>query len=65
MRDLDKITAKIEAVERDLTSLNEAMSEPDFFRMPEEEQTSSYEKASQFEAVLMELMAEWEALEEQ
>ena len=65
LRDLDKITAKIEAAELELASMNDAMSEPEFFQQSNEEQTSSYEKASRLEAVLLELMEAWEALEEQ
>ena len=64
LRDLDKITAKIEAVERDLASLNETISSPEFFRLSADEQTSSYEKATQLEAELQKRMLEWEALEE-
>ena len=64
LRDLDKVTAKIEVLERDLASLNEAMSEPEFFQLSSEEQARSYEEARQMEASLLELMEAWEALEE-
>ncbi len=64
LRDLDKVTAKIEVLERDLASLNEAMSEPEFFQLSLEEQARSSDEARQMEASLLELMEAWEALEE-
>ena len=64
LRDLDKVTAKIEVLERDLASLNEAMREPEFFQLSSEEQARSYDEARQMEASLLELMEAWAALEE-
>lgn len=63
LRDIEKITAKIEATEQRLSQLNEEMADSAFFESSAEHQSRVYEQAAGFEEELLSLMTEWEALE--
>ena len=63
LKDLDKLTTKIEQAETELAEINQKMGEADFFKQSTEQQTTIYSKASTLEADIVRLMEAWELLE--
>ncbi len=63
LRDLDKLTTKIEKIERELELTNQEMGETGFFQQSAEQQTAIYDKAAKLETDIINLMEQWEALE--
>jgi DNA-binding transcriptional regulator GbsR (MarR family) len=63
LRDLDKLTTKIEKAEQELAQVNQQMGETGFFEQSAERQTAIYDKAAELEKGIMNLMEAWEALE--
>ncbi len=64
LRDIGKVTAKIDEIEKALSDLNEEMADPAFFDSSAEHQSRLYERAAELEAQLLSMMSQWEALEE-
>ena len=63
LRDLDKLTTKIEKAEQEFAQVNQQMGETGFFEQSAERQTAIYDKAAELEKDIMNLMEAWEALE--
>jgi ATP-binding cassette subfamily F protein uup len=62
-RDLEKLTSRIDKCEADLTSLNTLAADPKFFEFSTEKQTVHYDRTTELETQITDLMAEWEQLE--
>ena len=63
LRDLDKITKRIEETEQKLVVVNKQMGEPSFFEQSREQQAATYRKADALEKQIVTLMEKWEVLE--
>ena len=63
LRDLDKLTTRIEKTEQELAEVNQQMGEPSFFEQSREQQTATYDRAAALEKQIVTLMEEWEILE--
>tara|TARA_B100000809_G_scaffold261509_1_gene310561 strand:- start:63 stop:2009 length:1947 start_codon:yes stop_codon:yes gene_type:complete len=63
LRDLDKLTTKIEKAEQELAQVNQQMGEAGFFEQSAERQTAIYDKVAELEKGIMNLMEAWETLE--
>ena len=63
LKELDKLTTKIEQAETELAEINQKMGEADFFKQSTEQQTTVYNKASTLEADIVRFMEAWELLE--
>jgi ATP-binding cassette subfamily F protein uup len=63
LRDLDKLTTRIEKAEQELAQVNQQMGEAGFFEQSAERQTAIYDKVAELEKGIMNLMEAWETLE--
>ena len=63
LRDLDKLTTRIEKTEQELAEVNQQMGEPSFFEQSREQQAATYDRAAALENQIVTLMEEWEILE--
>ena len=63
LRDLDKLTTKIEKAEQELAHVNQQTAEASFFEQSAERQTAIYDKVAELEKGIMNLMEAWETLE--
>ena len=63
LRDLDKLTTKIEKAEQELAKANHQIAEAGFFKQSAEQQTAAYDKVTELEKNIMNLMEMWEGLE--
>jgi hypothetical protein len=63
LRDLDKLTTKIEKAEQELAKANHQIAEAGFFKQSAEQQTAVYDKVTELEKNIMNLMEMWEGLE--
>ncbi len=63
LRDLDKLTTRIEKAEQELAQVNQQIAEASFFEQPVEQQTAVYDKVAELEQNIMHLMERWETLE--
>ena len=63
LRDLDKLTTKIEKTEQELATINQQIGEADFFEQSPERQTATYDKVAELENRITTLMEAWETLE--
>jgi ATP-binding cassette subfamily F protein uup len=62
-RELEALPGEIETLEAEQASLAAAMSAPDYYRLPPERLRAERARADEIEAVLMQKLERWEALE--
>jgi ATP-binding cassette subfamily F protein uup len=63
-RELEALPGEIEALEAEQRSLAEKMSSPEYFRQPPEALRADRTRSEEIEALLMEKLERWHALEE-
>jgi len=62
-RELEALPAQIEALEAEQQALQDKMSRPDYYKLGAEELKKDRKRADEIEALLMEKLERWEALE--